>query len=379
MMIGKLRLLAGAAAVLFSLGAIESRAAPQQDVADGQSNGKWFIELTGSVDAFRSNAAKSGVQFNERFVFKRLWKGLSVEASAENISLIKGLQGVAAVYPVLNVPRPTTQPAAPELAHALAMTGADIAQNELGLSGAGVKVGIIDTGIDYNHPDLGSCFGPGCRVITGHDFVGDRYDAAGSGGALIAHPDSDPDDCNGHGTHVAGIVGASGNFADGGARGVAPGVTFGAYRVFGCEGSTDSDIMIAAMERALADGMNVVNMSIGAAFQTWPQYPTAVAADALVDAGVVVVTSIGNSGAQGVYSAGAPGVGSVAGLRRIDERLWSARLRGRIARRARITCCAKSAGGGFRSTSSMMAAVGPCEESATVSIRPLSRPGRRTP
>jgi minor extracellular serine protease Vpr len=71
--------------------------------------------------------------------------------------------------------------------------------------------------------------------------------------------------------------------------------------VFGCEGSTTADIMIAAMEMALADGMHVLNMSIGSAFQ-WPQYPTAVAASNLVDAGMVVVASIGNSGANGVYA-----------------------------------------------------------------------------
>ena len=107
-------------------------------------------------------------------------------------------------------------------------------------------------------------------------------------------------------SHVAGIVGA--NDATTGLKGVAPDVTFGAYRVFGCEGSTESDIMIAAMERALADGMQVLNMSIGSSFQ-WPQYPTAVAASRLVDRGMVVVASIGNSGTSGLYAAGAPGLG----------------------------------------------------------------------
>ena len=143
-------------------------------------------------------------------------------------------------------------------------------------------------------------------MITGYDFVGDAYDAAGSGAALVPHPDPYPDDCEGHGSHVSGIVGADPASASG-VKGVAPHVKFGAYRVFGCVGSTDSDIMIAAMERALADGMDVLNMSIGAAFQTWPEYPTAVASDALVDAGMVVVASIGNSGANGLDSAGAPG------------------------------------------------------------------------
>jgi subtilisin family serine protease len=67
--------------------------------------------------------------------------------------------------------------------------------------------------------------------------------------------------------------------------------------------------MIAAMERALADGMQVLNMSIGSAYQ-WPQYPTATAADRLVNKKVVVVASIGNNGVNGLYSAGAPGLGS---------------------------------------------------------------------
>ena len=140
-------------------------------------------------------------------------------------------------------------------------------------------------------------------------------------------PDGNPDSCrdpNGdagsHGTHVAGIVGASGT-APSGVRGVAPGVTFGAYRVFGCDGSTDTDIMLAAMERALADGMDVINMSIGSSYQ-WPQYPTAVAASRLVKKGVVVVASIGNSGGTTLngWSAGAPGTGAnVIGVASFDN------------------------------------------------------------
>src|SRR5207237_10200859 len=69
------------------------------------------------------------------------------------------------------------------------------------------------------------------------------------------------------------------------------------------------------MERALGDHMDVINMSFGSDFQ-WPQYPTAVGADRLVTKhGIVVVASIGNRGANGLYSSGAPGVGaSVIGV-----------------------------------------------------------------
>lgn len=314
-----LRLVAFALALTATTAATGHLAA--QSAAE-EATGAWFIQLDSSVSVatFRARAQESGIQFTERYVYQRIWRGLSVQATPEAAAQLGRLRGVTAIFPVVRVERGPFDPAAPELSHALAMTGADVAQNDLHLTGAGVKVAVMDSGIDYHHPDLGGGFGPGYRVATGFDFVGDAYDASGSGRAVIPHPDSDPDDCGGHGTHVAGIIGASGDPAAGGARGVAPGVTFGAYRVFGCDGSTTADIMLAAMERALADGMDVLNMSIGSAFQTWPQYPTAVGADALVDAGMVVVASIGNSGASGVYSAGAPGVGrKVIGVASFDN------------------------------------------------------------
>jgi minor extracellular serine protease Vpr len=240
---------------------------------------------------FQSEAVQAGVEYKQRRNFSTLWNGISIEVDAGEASKLAQLSSVKAIYPVEVIHLPETSPLeSPEMSSALAMTGADIAQSELGYTGEGIRVAVIDTGIDYEHPDLGGCFGPGCRVFTGWDFVGDDFN-----GSNIPTPDSDPMDCNGHGTHVAGIVGAEATTPTG-VTGVAPEVTFGAYRVFGCTGSTTSDIMLAAMEKALADDMDVLNMSIGSAYQ-WPQYPTAVAASQLVDQGMVVVASIGNSGA----------------------------------------------------------------------------------
>ncbi len=286
------------------------------DVGTGEmvneTPGAWFVQLRGSADAFRSEAKDAGIAFSERFVYDKIWNGLSINVSGEGRSRLSRLSSVAAVYPVITFSAPETTSVSPDLATAINMTGADKAQSELGFTGAGVRVAIMDTGVDYDHADLGGSGTdnpanfPNSRVVAGYDFVGDDFNAADPA-KLATAPDADPDDCQGHGTHVAGIVGANGA-----TKGVAPGVTFGAYRVFGCEGSTTADIMLAAMERALEDDMDVLNMSIGSAFMTWPQYPTAVGSDALVDAGMVVVASIGNSGANGVYSAGAPGVGNKA-------------------------------------------------------------------
>lgn len=337
-LLGAIALLAGS---LVPTGAVDELQPlePAPSTEDGQlldeSTSLWFVELSGpptadggssaklkkEKQAFRDDARRRGLRYEERLAFDTLWNGLSIRADSSQIDTLRQTAGVKAVYPVATVSIPTTTQSSPELSTAIAMTGADVAQSELGLSGAGVQVAVMDTGVDYDHPDLGGCFGAGCRVTTGWDFVGDAYNADDSAPSYnpVAVPDSDPDDCHGHGTHVAGIVGASGDPAAGGARGVAPGVTFGAYRVFGCDGSTTADIMIAAMERALADGMDVLNMSIGSGF-TWPHYPTATASNNLVEAGMVVVASIGNSGASGVYAAGAPGLGEkVIGVASFDN------------------------------------------------------------
>jgi subtilisin family serine protease len=290
--------------------------------AESETGNLWFVELSGAPvadgntlkavgaekAAFRGAAAAAGIGYTERRSFDTLFNGFSVEVGLADRARLATLPGVKAMYPVAVIQAPVPEisaGAAPDLAAAIAMTGADIAQNSLGYTGAGIRVGVMDTGIDYDHPDLGGCFGAGCRVAAGWDFVGDAYNADPTSAAYnpVPAPDADPDDCNGHGTHVAGILGANGAI-----KGVAPDATFGAYRVFGCDGSTSGDIMLAAMERALADGMQVLNMSISAPYQ-WPQYPTARAADRLVNKGMVVVGSFGNNGTNGLYSGGAPGLG----------------------------------------------------------------------
>ncbi len=292
---------------------------------DNETPQAWFVELSSppAADgtslatlraekaAFRAAAKSAALAFTERRSFDTLWNGLSIDIAPAQVSKLTSIPGVKNIYPVLPfVYEPGNPVNLPDISNAITMTGADYVQNTLGFTGKGVKAGVIDTGIDYLHPDLGGCFGPGCRVVAGYDFVGDAYT-----GYNTPVPDNDPMDCAGHGTHVSGIIGANGAI-----KGVAPDVTFYAYRVFGCSGVTQSDIMIAALERALADHVDVVNMSIGASFQGWPEYPTAQASDRLVNKGVVVVASIGNNGANGLYSAGAPGVGKkVIGVASVDN------------------------------------------------------------
>ncbi len=300
----------------------------------------WFVELASPPEvegtsrqvleqeknAFRAAAARVGLQYEERFAFQSLWNGLSIRIDPKDFSKLATLRGVRATYPVQLAHIEPQQPVdGAELYTALAQTGADIA-HAAGYTGAGISVAVIDSGIDYQHPDLGGCFGPGCRVERGFDFVGDAYqpNPSSPGYSPIAVPDPDPDDCNGHGTHVSGVVGARAASPEG-ITGVAPDVTFSVYRVFGCgvpvgaSVSTATDILLTAIEAAGLGRPHVLNMSIGADF-LWPQYPVAQAADRLVRQGVSVVASIGNGGGTGAYSAAAAGVGrDVIGVASFDN------------------------------------------------------------
>ncbi|KAJ3118098.1 hypothetical protein HDU96_003866 [Phlyctochytrium bullatum] len=200
---------------------------------------------------------------------------------------------------------------APEDVHSL--TGVNAARARYGATGKGIKVAIIDTGVDYLHPALGGGFGPGFKVAYGYDLVGDAY----TGDDAFIVPDDDPmDDCNdsGHGTHVAGIVaGNTFNVTDPAFRppvdftGVAPDAILGAYRVFGCSGSTSTDTVAASIYRAAADGSDVINLSLGGG-PVFADDADAYAVEVVSKAGHIVVAANGNSQADGLMSYGSPGV-----------------------------------------------------------------------
>ncbi|KAJ3205250.1 hypothetical protein HDU67_008940 [Dinochytrium kinnereticum] len=210
----------------------------------------------------------------------------------------------------LNIATEGTGKFTPESIHSL--TGVNDVRQKLGLTGKGVKVAVIDSGIDYTHEALGGGFGPGFKVSFGYDLVGDRY--AGGVGAVA---DPDPlDNCSSdsHGTHVAGIVAADASAiknatwaTDVPFTGVAPEATLGAYRVFSCAGGgTASDIIAEAIYRAAADGADIINLSLGGG-PVFNDFVTSVAATRVSETGTLVISSNGNAGARGTFVGGSPG------------------------------------------------------------------------
>jgi beta propeller repeat protein len=160
-----------------------------------------------------------------------------------------------------------------------------------GFDGHGVAIAIIDTGIDYKHPDFGGTPAttfPSAKVVGGRDF---------------ANNDSDPMDDNGHGTHVAGIAAGE----DTTYRGIAPKATLVAYKVLDSSGAGLSSDVIAAIDQALQDqslyNIKVINLSLSdgsewTSKEECDSAPDSLAYSDAVAHGLVVVAAAGNEGFQ---------------------------------------------------------------------------------
>ena len=147
-----------------------------------------------------------------------------------------------------------------------------------GFDGSGIVVSIIDTGIDLNHPDLEG------KIIGGYDFVDN---------------DEMPEDTNGHGTQVAGIIAANGNL-----KGIAPNSKILMYKVSEDGESVPSHLIIKAIEKSIEDGADIINISLGIN-QTNTKIDQAV--NKAVKNNIFVVTAAGNFGPE-LNTIGSPGI-----------------------------------------------------------------------
>jgi len=268
--------------------------------------------ITQEQEVFLQKLREHGLEASPLYRMSRLLNGLALEVPAATIPQLRQLPGVRAVYPIV--------PKRPTMASTLPLVRAPEAWQRLGLSGQGVRVGIIDTGVDYRHRAFGAegTF-PGAKVVGGYDFAGDSYDAGSNTPAKrTPHPDPDPMDCNGHGTHVASIVAGLGVTREGSPfpgpfgeatplaelavpPGVAPGALLYALKVFGCSGSTA--LVARALEWAAdpngdgnpADHLDIVNLSLGSGYGSNGD-ADAVAANRAAQLGILVVAAAGNDG-----------------------------------------------------------------------------------
>jgi subtilisin family serine protease len=317
---------------------LELDAAPAT-TAFGQARGRGLTAAKAAARSQTSTVKAAQSRIESRFTAaatkaRTLYKahaaysGIAVRTDASRLTALAAIPGVKAVHRL--TPKHLTNTSS------VPLIGAPKVWQAKAQTGQGVRVGVIDTGIDYTHADFGGAgttaafeaasasnvFTPTAKVVGGYDFAGDAYDADNP--LSVPVPDANPIDCDGHGSHVAGTTAGIGVAADGSTwsggygspidpaqlaigPGVAPQASLYALKVFGCEGSTN--VVGQALDWAAdpngdgdpSDHLDVVNMSLGGSYGS-PQDPDAVASNNLAALGTVVVASIGNSG--DVYEVG---------------------------------------------------------------------------
>ncbi|KAK3356764.1 subtilisin-like serine protease [Lasiosphaeria hispida] len=262
-----------------------------------------------NLEALASKFSAAGAKVVRTFK-SDVFTGLSIESDEENVDSLQGLAEIAQAWPVGKIHLGPITPLASFSDDAAASnysvheyTGVD-KLHKAGILGKGAIVAIVDTGTDYRHPALGGGFGSGFKVAGGYDLVGDV-----SWPTTPKAPDSDPLDALGHGTHVAGIIAGKSEWY----TGVAPEATLLSYKVFSTIDSTDEDTLIEAFLLAYQAGADVITSSIGGT-SGWSEGAWATVASRLVDRGVVVTISAGNSGVDGPFfaSSGSSGKNVIA-------------------------------------------------------------------
>lgn len=258
-----------------------------------QSAGKLKAERDKVVKAIK---AVTDVEVNRNY--SHVFSGMSLDIRENMIPALLAVPGVKAVYP--NVEYTVTGEQmdfieAPTMIYSAPYIGAERAWDELGFTGEGITVAVIDTGCDYTHPDLVHAFGD----YKGWDFVdNDAYPQETPPGII-------PEGETAHGTHVSGTIAANGLI-----KGIAPNAQLLAYRVLGPGGSGSTTDVVAGIERAVLDGADVMNLSLGNSIND-PDWATSIALDWAMAEGVVAVTSSGNSGPDN-WTVGSPGTSRAA-------------------------------------------------------------------
>ncbi|MGE0763101.1 MAG: S8 family serine peptidase [Bdellovibrionales bacterium] len=273
--------------------------------------------------------------------YRMILNGLAFTAPAALQKMITNIPGVRSVEPARKIGRPITSALAsadkkskPFSRTSVQFIEADQVHRELKTSeglavrGQGMRVGVLDTGIDFTHRMLGgngreedfkntkpsdaTAAFPNNKVVGGLDLVGTEFDAGSElWSKQLPKPDTNPIDEGGHGTHVAGTIAGIGDGLET-YSGVAPDAQLYAIKVFGADGSTSDSVVIAGLEYAAdpnqdgdpSDRLDVVNLSLGSGFGQ-PQIMYTEAIRVLSEGGTMVVASAGNSGAID-YVVGAP-------------------------------------------------------------------------
>ncbi|KUP23837.1 S8 family serine peptidase [Paenibacillus sp. DMB5] len=258
-----------------------------------------------------------GIDLTVNYRYDTVLNGFEVSVPANEIPKLAKISGVTSIYPNSTwyaLPDVTVTEATYRNDKApLEQIHADWAADQ-GITGAGLKVGVIDTGVDYLHPDIAPVYKGGYDSFYQDE---DPYEEV----PLTKEEDPYKTGYNGtsHGTHVSGtIIGQYAAKGDVAQKGVAPGAELYAYKVLGrnlddpSTSSGSSAQVIDGIEHAVKDGMDVINLSLGSDSEKDVNSPDSIAINNAVLSGVIAVIANGNNGEAGYFSLGSPAVSQLA-------------------------------------------------------------------
>ncbi|QKE72149.1 S8 family serine peptidase [Arthrobacter citreus] len=252
-------------------------------------------------------------KYRIKYTYQNAFNGVSLTLPANQIKDLLKMDTVKAVYSdsTVQITPPTESAEAKDETKVDSLPFLKIDKlHEEGITGKNIKIGVIDTGIDYNHPDLKDAY------KGGYDFVDNDNDPMEttynqwktSKKAEIVNGSTYYTE---HGTHVSGtIAGRAKNNSEYKVTGVAPDSDLYVYRVLGPYGSGSNSAVIAGIDRSVKDGMNVINLSLGSTLND-PLEATSLAIDNAVLNGVTAVVAAGNAG-DSLYTLGSPGAAALA-------------------------------------------------------------------
>ncbi|WP_274528809.1 S8 family serine peptidase [Paenibacillus piscarius] len=256
-------------------------------------------------------AEAKGIDLSVNYKYDTVLNGFEVTVPADKIPDLAKIPGVTSIYPNSTwyaLPDETVTEATYRNDNApLKQIRANWAADH-GLTGKGLKVGVIDTGVDYTHPDIADAYKGGYDSFYQDN---DPYEE------VPLTPEKDPYgvgyEGTSHGTHVSGtIIGQYAAKGDVAQKGVAPGAKLYVYKVLGrnlenpSRASGSSAQVIDGIEHAVKDGMDVINLSLGSDSEKDVNSPDVIAINNAVLSGVTAVIANGNNGEAGYFSMGSP-------------------------------------------------------------------------
>ena len=258
---------------------------------------------------FIRNLDRNQINYTISNEYHHALNGMTLEVNSDQLEELASQPGVLGVYPDLEVAIDPVDEVRPYMKDTGPFIGAPDVW-DLGYTGKGIKVGVIDTGIDYLHPNLKDAY------KGGYDFVNNDEDPYETSPQDHQNDPTNPKpvDDDGrtywtdHGTHVAGTVAAR-EGGEYGVKGIAPEAELYAYKVLGPYGSGKSSWVLGGIDRAVQEGMDVINLSLGNSLND-PEYITSIALNNAMLAGVTAVVASGNSGPQR-WTVGSPGAAAL--------------------------------------------------------------------